>query len=146
MQFVREFCLKRHYAFMLHQLPAISPRIAYSGLRLTMQLSSNTTGTPSSSTSSPSPAVPVRALNLAANWANMPLCMRERSALSTEPRYPFPRADSGGPNSHAGPFCTYRDECFSHSALPLCIILACNLIALMHSLATREAVGRRRRI
>ena len=146
MQIGRDVCVKRHYTFISHQLPAVSSQLAYSGLRLTMQLSSKTMGAPSSSTSSPSPSVPVRALNLAANWANMPRCIRERSALSAERRYPFLKADLGDPNSHKGPFCTYRNECFPHPALSLCIILACDLIAFMHPLAAREAVARRRGI
>jgi len=128
-----------HIAF-LHQLQKnlvrndIQQRIAV----LTEQLSSRTTAPPSSSRSPPPACL---ALNLAANCASIPLCNTSASYSSSprKPRAPLPKANLHGPHPHKGTLATYRDERVPHPTLSLSIVLARDLIALVHALAAWEA-------
>lgn len=116
-------------------------------IRCTVQLSSNTIGTPPAPPSPPSPAVTTLALRLAAICASTRLCSSyQQSALLPKPGNPFLKPHLRGSNPHEGSFCTYRNEGFLHPLLSLCLVLAGDLITLVHSFTARKPVPRCRSI
>ena len=107
---------------------------------LTVQLSSRMTVSPSSPNTTPPPACPgspCLSLRRAASCVNMPLCTRRRES-AFNPIDPFRVPHFHRPQSYKGAVRTHRDVSIAHSSLPLYIILAQNLIALVHPLPARE--------
>ena len=109
--------------------------------RLTVQLSSSMTASPSSPTTIPPPAPgsPCRALSRAASCANMLLYDWEYES-AIYPSNPIGKAHSSSPYSGKGAIDTYRDESIAHATLSLNIVLTANLVALIHPSATVKSL------
>ena len=99
-----------------------------------MQLSSTRTVSPSSPNTMPPPGAPgspCLCRSREASCANIPLCS-QRHISAIHPMNPFRKRHFNHSHSWRGTISTHSDEGIPHSPLSLDIILAYDLIALVH--------------